>query len=366
MTPVGRRPGHRDTRSEIVDAARAAFTERGYDGASLRGIARDAGVDPSLVHHYFDGKAALFVAALDLPADPRAIKEQVEAATSTRAAGGRPGAGDDRPTQGEHKTDGAPSTGGPDGPISGAIVVELFLAQWEDGDPPGSRFRAMAQAVSSSPSVADATRQFLAERVWSRDPAGHRRGRSRRGSAQRARLGPARRARLGPVRPADRAARRRTAGRDRPVGRAGARPLHDGRARRLTWTPRRQLALRPRDRLSTRAACRLFCSDSTRSSAAPASGGSSRRSTTQLRTSWVTPTPSASARARRRSRSATSKRTASAFFGSTLRRRTRAPVISEGRCSARSNSSASFSNARCFARPIGGVTSFTTYRITNV
>jgi AcrR family transcriptional regulator len=170
MTPVGRRPGRRDTRAEIVDAARAAFAERGYDGASLRGIARDAGVDPSLVHHYFDGKAALFVAALDLPADPRAIKEQVEAATSARAGGGRPTAGDGRPTQGDHKTDGAPSTVGPDGPISGAIVVELFLAQWEDGDPPGSRFRAMAQAVSSSPSVADATRQFLAERVWSRIP----------------------------------------------------------------------------------------------------------------------------------------------------------------------------------------------------
>ena len=162
MTPVGRRPGHRDTRSEIVDAARAAFTERGYEGASLRGIARDAGVDPSLVHHYFDGKAALFVAALDLPADPRAIKEQVEATSLRRAGGGRAA------RQGDHEADGAPSTGGPDRPISGAVVVELFLAQWEDGDPPGGRFRAMAQAVSSSPSVADATRQFLAERVWSR------------------------------------------------------------------------------------------------------------------------------------------------------------------------------------------------------
>ena len=233
MTPVGRRPGHRDTRSEIVDAARAAFTERGYEGASLRGIARDASVDPSLVHHYFDGKAALFVAALDLPADPRAIKEQVEAATSARAAGGRPASGDGRPTQGDHKTDGAPSTGGPDRPISGAVVVELFLAQWEDGDPPGSRFRAMAQAVSSSSSgrrrhspVPGRARGSRIPRVTGEDEAGG-------GSAQRARLGPARRARLGPVRPADRAARRRTAGRDRPVGRAGDRPLHDGRPRGL-------------------------------------------------------------------------------------------------------------------------------------
>ena len=249
MTPVGRRPGRRDTRAEIVDAARAAFAERGYDGASLRGIARDAGVDPSLVHHYFDGKAALFVAALDLPADPRAIKEQVEAATSARAGGGRPTAGDGRPTQGDHKTDGAPSTVGPDGPISGAIVVELFLAQWEDGDPPGSRFRAMAQAVSSSPSVADATRQFLAERVWSRIPRVAGEDDTGSGAAQCARLGPARRAGMGPVRPTDRAARHRAAGRDRPVGRAGARPLHDGRSRRLTppvsLNARRQLAYDP-------------------------------------------------------------------------------------------------------------------------
>jgi AcrR family transcriptional regulator len=175
MTPVGRRPGRRDTRAEIVDAARAAFTERGYDGASLRGIAREAGVDPSLVHHYFDGKAALFVAALDLPADPRAVKEQVEATTSMRREAGRgggsgPEAGGGRAAENDQTADGPPSTSGPDRPISGAVVVELFLAQWEDGEPPGSRFRAMAQAVSSSPSVADATRQFLAERVWSRIP----------------------------------------------------------------------------------------------------------------------------------------------------------------------------------------------------
>ena len=163
MTPVGRRPGHRDTWTEIVDAARVAFATLGYEGASLRGIARDAGVDPSLVHHYFDGKAALFVAALDLPADPRAIKEQVEAATSTQEAASGPAGGATPPTDDT-------AAGGGDRPISGAIVVELFLAQWEDGNPPGSRFRAMAQAVSASPSVADATRQFLAERVWSRIP----------------------------------------------------------------------------------------------------------------------------------------------------------------------------------------------------
>ena len=37
-------------------AARAEFAGSGYDGTTLRGIARAAGVDPRLVHHYFDGK----------------------------------------------------------------------------------------------------------------------------------------------------------------------------------------------------------------------------------------------------------------------------------------------------------------------
>lgn len=40
----------------------------GYAATSLRAIARDAGVDPALVHHYFDGKPGLFNAAVAEPA----------------------------------------------------------------------------------------------------------------------------------------------------------------------------------------------------------------------------------------------------------------------------------------------------------
>lgn len=69
----GRRPGGADTREAIVAAARTHFAERGYDGTSLRGIARDAGVDPALVHHYFDGKDALLAEVLELPVDVRAV-----------------------------------------------------------------------------------------------------------------------------------------------------------------------------------------------------------------------------------------------------------------------------------------------------
>jgi AcrR family transcriptional regulator len=73
----GRRPGGGDTRGELLDAARAVFAERGYDGATVRAIAERAGVDPAMVNHWFGGKEPLFVAALDLPADPSAIFAEV-------------------------------------------------------------------------------------------------------------------------------------------------------------------------------------------------------------------------------------------------------------------------------------------------
>ncbi|WP_204016599.1 TetR/AcrR family transcriptional regulator [Sphaerimonospora thailandensis] len=66
----GRRPGAADTRGEILTAARRVFAEKGFDKATIRGIARAAGVDPALVHHYFETKDGVFVAAMRLPVDP--------------------------------------------------------------------------------------------------------------------------------------------------------------------------------------------------------------------------------------------------------------------------------------------------------
>jgi AcrR family transcriptional regulator len=71
----GRRPAGEDTRAEILDAARAEFSAKGYDASSLRAIARLAEVDPALVHHYFDGKAALFVEAMSIPVNPLLLIE---------------------------------------------------------------------------------------------------------------------------------------------------------------------------------------------------------------------------------------------------------------------------------------------------
>jgi AcrR family transcriptional regulator len=67
----GRRPGAPDTRAEILRSARTLFAGRGFAGTSVRAVAAEAGVDPALVHHYFRTKHDLFVAALELPVDPR-------------------------------------------------------------------------------------------------------------------------------------------------------------------------------------------------------------------------------------------------------------------------------------------------------
>ena len=72
-TPRGRRPGAPDTRAAILAAARERFAALGFARTSVRAIAAEAGVDPALVHHYFGTKDELFLAALELPVDPRKV-----------------------------------------------------------------------------------------------------------------------------------------------------------------------------------------------------------------------------------------------------------------------------------------------------
>ena len=66
----GRRPGNQDTKQSILESARTAFAEVGYDKASVRAIAAAAGVDPALIHHYFGTKEKLFLAAMNSPVNP--------------------------------------------------------------------------------------------------------------------------------------------------------------------------------------------------------------------------------------------------------------------------------------------------------
>src|SRR6476660_2200408 len=130
----GRRPGGTDTRAVIVDAARKSFAAKGYDKASMRGIAREAGVDPALVHHYFEGKAGLFTETLDVPVNPSELIERIPAGDVDRL---------------------------------GWRIVETFLAVWE---PPERRDALVAIVRSSITSAAAARmlREFLGREVFGR------------------------------------------------------------------------------------------------------------------------------------------------------------------------------------------------------
>jgi len=59
-----------DQRERILEVARRHLAARGFAGSSLRAIAREAGVDPSLIGHYFGDKAGLLVATMELPFNP--------------------------------------------------------------------------------------------------------------------------------------------------------------------------------------------------------------------------------------------------------------------------------------------------------
>jgi AcrR family transcriptional regulator len=59
------------SRQQVLDAARARFAGDGYERATVRAIAADAGVDPSMIHYFFGRKDELFAAAMRMPASPR-------------------------------------------------------------------------------------------------------------------------------------------------------------------------------------------------------------------------------------------------------------------------------------------------------
>jgi AcrR family transcriptional regulator len=134
MRPRGRRPGGEDTRATIVQAARSEFADQGYDATSLRGIARRAGVDPALVHHYFEGKPALFAEVMDLPVDPSALIDQVIAGPREQV---------------------------------GAALVETFLDVWDS--PAGrERFQAVVRSASSHDEASRMLREFLTREIFGR------------------------------------------------------------------------------------------------------------------------------------------------------------------------------------------------------
>jgi AcrR family transcriptional regulator len=129
---TGRRPGTSGSREAILAAARERFADDGYDGASIRGIAAAARVDPALVRHYFGSKEHLFVAAMEFPVDP------AEAVPRLLAAG--------RENLGER-------------------LARLFLEAW---DPPNGPFVGLLRSVTTNEQAAEMLRQFVSREVIGR------------------------------------------------------------------------------------------------------------------------------------------------------------------------------------------------------
>ncbi|MEV3932060.1 MULTISPECIES: TetR/AcrR family transcriptional regulator [unclassified Streptomyces] len=66
-----------DARTRILEAARTEFARRGYDKTSIRGIAKEAGVDAALVHHYFGTKDDVFAAAVEVSFEPALVITEI-------------------------------------------------------------------------------------------------------------------------------------------------------------------------------------------------------------------------------------------------------------------------------------------------
>ena len=129
MARTGRRAGSSGSREAILAAARDRFASEGYDGATVRGIAAAAGVDPALVRHYFGDKEHLFVAALELPIDPSEFVPRIMADA-------------------------------PDG--LGLRLAQFFLETWDRADTP---FVALLRSVTTNERAAAMMREFISREV---------------------------------------------------------------------------------------------------------------------------------------------------------------------------------------------------------
>ncbi len=86
----GRPAGESGNREAILAAARREFFTRGYGGATIRGIAAGAGVDPALVHHYFGSKDRLLLETLE----QGDLQERAEGMMAGLLQGGAEGIGE--------------------------------------------------------------------------------------------------------------------------------------------------------------------------------------------------------------------------------------------------------------------------------
>ena len=125
----GRRQGEPVSRDAVLSAAKQRFATEGYEKTTLRAIAQDAHVDPSMVLYLFGSKEELFRESLRLIIDPEVL---VAALT---------GAADDDPD-------------------IGTRMVRTYLRIWETPDTAAS-MRVMLQSATSNSDAQDAFRGFM-------------------------------------------------------------------------------------------------------------------------------------------------------------------------------------------------------------
>lgn len=114
------------TRAAILTAARNRFAADGYGGTTIRAVAADAGIDPSMVMRYFGSKDGLFAAALDLDLD-------------------------------------LPDLAAADPDALGDVLIRRFLAIWEDGD--NTVLLILLRSSITDDAVAERFRRIFAEQV---------------------------------------------------------------------------------------------------------------------------------------------------------------------------------------------------------
>lgn len=115
------------SRDAVLAAAKRRFAEQGYEKTTLRAIADDAHVDPSMVLYLFGSKAELFRESLRLILDPEALVAAFR-----------------------------------DGDLReiGIRVTRVYLQVWEQPES-GSSMAAMLQSAQSNPDAMEAFREFL-------------------------------------------------------------------------------------------------------------------------------------------------------------------------------------------------------------
>jgi AcrR family transcriptional regulator len=111
----------------VLAAAKQRFAIEGYDKTTLRAIAQDAHVDPSMVLYLFGSKEALFRESLRLILDPDVLVAALR---------------------------------GGDEPDIGTRMVRTYLHVWETPDTAAS-MRAMLQSATSNSDAQDAFRGFV-------------------------------------------------------------------------------------------------------------------------------------------------------------------------------------------------------------